>query len=160
MCCGVVPQQPPTMSILYSSMKRRMAMANASARNGYSVRPSSKMGKPAFGITLTARSQCFAKYAICSAISTGPVAQFKPKLAIGNGFNALTTAAMSLPSNMVPVVSMVTLTKIGMSFTVRPDCASASMHALMAHFTCNKSWHVSIMKQSTPPSINPSACSQ
>ena len=139
MCSLVVPQQPPTIPAPNSSMNRRIAVPKPSGRNGYSVRPSTRIGKPALGITLNGRFQCFAKYATCSAISVGPVAQFKPRLAIGNGRRALTTAAMSEPSSMVPVVSMVTLASTGISSCVFPAAPIASRHALMAHFTCSKS---------------------
>ena len=139
MCSLVVPQHPPTIPAPNSSMNRRIAAPNPSGRKGYSVRPSTRIGRPALGITLNGRFQYFAKYAMCSAISVGPVAQFKPRLAIGNGRNAFTTAAMSEPSNMVPVVSMVTLARIGMSSCVFPTAPMASRHALIAHFTCSRS---------------------
>jgi hypothetical protein len=64
-----------------------------------------------------------------------------------------------VPSSIVPVVSMVTLTMMGMSSVVLPFSARAASTALTAHFTWSRSWHVSMMKTSTPPSISPRACS-
>ena len=160
MCSGVVPQQPPTEFTLYSSRNRRIASRNGFACSGYSVRPSTRIGRPAFGSTLIERSQFLEMYAMCSAISTGPVAQLRPSEAIGNGLSALTTAAMSEPSSIVPVVSMVTLEKIARSSGVRPASLSASMQALIAIFCCSRSCEVSIMKPSMPPAIRPRACSR
>ena len=97
---------------------------------------------------------------MCSAISVGPVAQLKPRLAIGNGRSAFTTAAMSEPRSMVPVVSMVTLARTGMSSCVFPAAPMASRHAFTAHFTCRRSCAVSTIRQSAPPSIRPRACSR
>ena len=156
----VVPQQPPTMLAPNSSIKRRIASEKSSARSGYSVRPSTRIGNPAFGTTENGRFQCLAMCARCGVISVGPVAQFKPSEAIGNGRSAFTTALMSEPKSIVPVVSIVTETRIGISRTVFPAASSASKHAVTAHLICKRSWQVSIMKQSAPPSIKPRACSR
>ena len=159
-CSVVVPQQPPTMLAPNSSIKRRIASEKSSARSGYSVRPSTRIGNPALGITENGRFQCLAMCARCGVISVGPVAQFNPSEAIGKGRRALTTALISDPKSIVPVVSIVTETRIGISRTVFPAASSASKHAVTAHLICKRSWHVSIMKQSAPPSIKPRACSR
>ena len=51
--------------------------------SGNEVLPSTRSGSPALGTTEIGRSQCVASHSMCSVISTGPVAQFRPSEAIG-----------------------------------------------------------------------------
>ena len=51
MCSGVVPQQPPMRATPSSSTKRRCHTASSSGSSGYSVRPSTSIGRPALGMT-------------------------------------------------------------------------------------------------------------
>ena len=50
MCSGVVPQQPPTMPTPKSLTNSRSVSAMGSGFIGYTVRPPSLMGSPAFGM--------------------------------------------------------------------------------------------------------------
>ncbi len=95
-----------------------------------------------------------------SRISTGPVAQLRPSEQIGYCESATAAAAISVPSSIVPVFSIVTLAMIGTSIAVLPLSASAAITALMTHLTCSRSWHVSMMNTSTPPASSPRAASR
>jgi len=107
-----------------------------------------------------ARSQCRPSHLIDSAISTGPVAQFSPIDAIGY-FRSVSTAASRLdPTSIVPICSMVMLTISGISSGVFPSSSSAARAALIAHFTCKRSWHVSIRIASEPPATSPRIASR
>ncbi len=53
------------------------------------------------------------------------MAQFRPSENMGNGSKVVQTAAMSDPTNIVPVCSIVTDTKIGIS---RPAVRSINNH--------------------------------
>ena len=74
---------------------------------------------------------------------------------MGKGSRMVTTAAVSAPTNMAPVVSMVTDTITG---NRRPTAAMASSRPWRPALICNTSWQVSSSSRSTPPSINPLAC--
>ena len=63
-------------------------------------------------------------------------------------------AAMSVPTSMVPVVSIVTWTMSGSS---RPRRTKAWRQPLTAALICSGSWQVSISSASAPPAISPSA---
>ena len=76
---------------------------------------------------------------------------------MGNGSKIATTAAISEPTNMVPVVSMVTDT---MSGRRSPQDSKAASIPCKAALICNTSWQVSTMIRSTFPAISPSACSR
>ena len=60
---------------------------------------------------------------------------------------------MSEPTSIVPVVSIVTWTISGI---FRPNFANAVWHAAIAVFVWRRSWQVSMMSASTPPSMSPS----
>ena len=94
---------------------------------------------------------------MCSFICSGPVAQLSPRMSIGNGSRIDTTAAMSVPTSIVPVVSMVTDT---ISARRSPEASNASSMPCSAALICSTSWQVSTMNRSTSPAINPSACSR
>ena len=64
-------------------------------------------------------------------------------------------AAMSAPTNKVPVVSIVTWTRIGVSWWA---AVRARLAPLTAALICSGSWQVSMMMASTPPAISPSHC--
>ena len=73
-----------------------------------------------------------------------------------SGSSAVSAAPISLPSSMVPVVSTVTCTMIG---TVRPCAAIARFAPMTADLACSRSWQVSTMTASMPPSSIPATCS-
>ena len=93
---------------------------------------------------------------MCSFICSGPVAQLSPSTSIGNGSRIATTAAISEPTNIVPVVSIVTLTINGRRW---PVLAKASSMPCRAALICSTSWQVSTINKSTSPASSPSACS-
>ena len=94
---------------------------------------------------------------MCSFICSGPVAQLRPSTSIAKGSRIATTAAMSEPTSIVPVVSIVTDTMIGRRW---PLAAKASSIPCRAALICSTSWQVSTMNRSTSPAISPSACSR
>ena len=75
---------------------------------------------------------------------------------MGNGSKIATTAAMSEPTSIVPVVSIVTLTIRGRRWPVLAKAASMPCRAALI---CSTSWQVSTMNRSTSPANRPSACS-
>ena len=91
----------------------------------------------------------------CSLISAGPVAQLRPITSTPSGSSAVRAAPISEPISIVPVVSTVTLTRIG-NFT--PASAMARFAPTMAALDWSRSWHVSTWKASTPPRIIAAAC--
>ena len=93
---------------------------------------------------------------MCSAISRGPVAQFIPSAASGNADSAAMTAGISVPTSIVPVVSIVTC---AMSGTLRPSSCIASSIAWIAILHWRMSWQVSTRIRSAPPSRRPRPCS-
>ena len=139
MCSVVVPQQPPTMLTPRSPTKPDIRCAMGPACNGYSVRPSTKMGSPALGTTEMGRSQCLASHSTCGVISAGPVAQFRPKLATGKRRRVAATAAISEPTSNVPVVSTVTETMMGSCSGPMPRASSACKAACTAQRICKGS---------------------
>jgi hypothetical protein len=167
MCSGVVPQHPPTIRTPSRSTNLAMASTNGPGASGYSVRPSTRIGSPALGMTETGRPvrrpiapQCFPSHWRCSAISTGPVAQFSPSEQMGYSATAAAAAAISVPRSIVPVASMVTESMIGTSWAVFPFSSRAARTAFRTHLTWRRSWQVSTMKASTPPASSPRACSR
>ena len=98
---------------------------------------------------------CRLRWRRCSPISAGPVAQFRPMASMPSGCRAVRAAPISEPSSMVPVVSTVTLTRIGMR---RCRSAMAAWLPSTAALACSRSWLVSIRTASTPPSSIPSTC--
>ena len=76
------------------------------------------------------------KWRRCSLISAGPVAQFSPMASMPSGSSAVSAAPISEPSSIVPVVSTVTLTRIG---TFRPCACMARWLASTAALACNRS---------------------
>ncbi len=72
----------------------------------------------------------------CSAISCGPVAQFRPSSGTSSEWITVAAAAMSGPTSSVPVVSTVTWTKIGVSV---PAFFRASLAPLTAALICSVS---------------------
>ncbi len=67
------------------------------------------------GCTEIRPGQLAASQPTCSAISCGPVAQFRPISGTSSALITAAAAAMSGPTSSVPVVSTVTCTKIGVS---------------------------------------------
>ena len=65
-------------------------------------------GRPAFGSQEIGIGECPARWRRCSLISPGPVAQFSPIMSMPSGSRAVSAAAISVPSSIAPVVSMVT----------------------------------------------------
>ena len=100
--------------------------------------------------------QLAASHLTCSAISRGPVAQFRPISGTSSAWTTAAAAAMSGPTSSVPVVSTVTWTKMGVSV---PAAARAILAPLTAALIWSVSWQVSIRIASTPPAISPRHCS-
>ena len=73
-------------------------------------------------------------------------------MSMPSGSSAVSAAPISEPMSMVPVVSTVTWTMIGMRL---PSCRMASLTPLTAARVCSRSWQVSMRKQSAPPSSMP-----
>ena len=148
----MVPQQPPTTPTPNSCTKRAWKRASSAGVRSYTALPPTLRGRPALGITMIVRVVVLPRWRTDSCIRSGPVAQLRPMTSTGSASSVVTAAAMSLPTSIVPVVSMVTVQKIG---TSRPSSAIASRAALMAILTCRMSWQVSMFRQSTPPAIRP-----
>ncbi len=90
-------------------------------------------------------------------MKSGPVEQFIPITSMGSFSRMVSTAEMSVPSSMRPVVSSVTCACMGKSF---PVLSNASCIPCITALTSRISCDVSINKRSTAPVIKPSACSQ
>jgi len=74
------------------------------------------------GIQLIAKGEFSDKYLICSFICSGPVAQLSPRISILKGSNIVNAEAISDPTSIVPVVSIVIDTIKGISiFLLPPD---------------------------------------
>ena len=71
-----------------------------------------------------------------AAISTGPVAQFRPMMSMGYCSSTVAAVATSLPRSMVPVVSIVTCAMTG---TRRGQVASTLKMAASAHLVWRRS---------------------
>ena len=69
-------------------------------------------------------------------MKSGPVAQFSPIPSKSNGASAVSAAPISLPTSICPVVSSVTVQKIGSAI---PSSRQASLQAMIAAFPCSKS---------------------
>ena len=96
---------------------------------------------------------CWERWRRCSPISVGPVAQFNPMTSGRSGSMAAKAPPISVPGSMRPVSSMVTWTCSG---TSRPWAAMARRAAIMAALRPSRSYWVSMMRRSTPPSSSPS----
>ncbi len=81
---------------------------------------------PALGMQETRPGQWRLRYRMWDFIPSGPVAQFRPREKRGNGSRAATAVATSVPTSMVPVLSIVRDTMTGMS---RPSRESSSKQA-------------------------------
>ncbi len=79
---------------------------------------------------------CRERWRRCSLISAGPVAQFNPMKSMPSGSSAVSAAAISVPSSIVPVVSTVTWQNSGRS---APASASARRAPITAAFACSRS---------------------
>ena len=90
----------------------------------------------------------------CSCISAGPVAQLRPKTSGLRAPRLVSAAAISVPSSMVPVCSIVTCSWMG---TWWPSAAMARRAPMTAAFAASRSKWVSQMSRSTPPSMRPRA---
>ena len=156
MCSGVVPQQPPTKLSPNSPTKPDRASASSSGVSGYSAPFLPSTGRPAFGITETGIVECRDRCRRCSLISAGPVAQFRPIMSMPSGSSAVSAAPISDPSSIVPVVSTVTCTMIGIR---RSSSSIAMWQPRTAALDCRMSWQVSMRKASAPPSSMPRAAS-
>ncbi len=97
---------------------------------------------------------CRARCRRCSAISAGPVAQFRPIMSMPSGSSAVSAAPISEPSSIVPVVSTVTCTMTGRS---TPTQSRARRAPMTAAFVWSRSCEVSMRRASAPPRIRPSA---
>jgi hypothetical protein len=73
---------------------------------------------------------------------------------IPSGSSAVSAAPISLPSSMVPVVSIVTCAISTMSV---PASAMARLAPMIAALVCSRSWQVSMMSASAPPRSRPAA---
>jgi hypothetical protein len=75
------------------------------------------------------------------------------------GFVVALRAKGETPEELSGLLDAVLEIEVGLDdqrqVTLRRADSIASRHALIAHLTCSRSWQVSIMKQSTPPSSRP-----
>src|SRR4028118_210906 len=92
-------------------------------------------GKPALGTQETTKGECSERYLTCSAMRSGPVAQFRPKMSIGYGCKMARAALMSEPTNIVPVASIVTDTINGIR---APFFLNTSSMAFNADLICSR----------------------
>ncbi len=93
---------------------------------------------------------------IASRMSSGPVEQFSPITSTSSASSVVSTAAMSVPSSILPPFgSSDTLVWIG---SVRPACLIASRAPKTAALTSRMSCAVSMMSRSEPPSTRPCDC--
>ena len=120
------------------------------------MRPSTTEGSPALGSTEIGTGLRWERYRRCSLISAGPVAQLRPMTSGRRASRVVRAAPISVPISMRPVVSMVTWTCSG---TWRPASAMARRQPMMAALAWRRSWTVSMMNRSTPPSSSPAAAS-
>ena len=99
-----------------------------------------------------------ARWRTCSTICSGPVAQLIPITStVSSASSVVSAQAMSEPSSIVPVVSIVTLAITGTRVSISVKTSSI---APSAAFVCKRSWQVSTLSTSMPPSISPRACSR
>ncbi len=156
-CSGVVPQQPPTTFTPISRTNSSCAAASASGVSGYTARPPSLWGIPAFGMTLMGSGTFSVSQRTGWRMCSGPVEQFSPMTSTPSATRTVAAAAMSVPSSMRPLVSSVTWAWMG-TYS-RPASARACFSPATWAFTSSMSWLVSIRSTSTPPSSSPRACS-
>ena len=89
-------------------------------------------GSPAFGSQDSDIVECAARYRRCSLISQGPVAQFSPIMSMPSGSRAVRAAPISLPSSIMPVVSIVTCAMISAPGAMSAAARLAPMIAALA----------------------------
>ena len=106
----------------------------------------------------TGRREFCARWRTCSTICSGPVAQLMPITStVSSASSVVSAQAISEPSSIVPVVSIVTLAITGRRVSISPNTSSI---APSAAFVCSRSWHVSTLSTSIPPSTSPRVCSR
>ena len=105
---------------------------------------------------VSGRSAYRARWRRCSLISAGPVAQFSPIPSMPSAAIEVSAAPISLPSSSVPVVSTVTWTISGSS---TPAAAIARLAPSTADLPWSRSWVVSTIRASAPPSMRPATSS-
>ena len=71
-----------------------------------------------------------------------------------SGSSAVSAAAISLPSSMAPVVSIVTC---AMTSASEAMARTARLAPMMAALACSRSWQVSMISASAPPRSRASA---
>ena len=111
--------------------------------------PSTTDGMPALGMHEIGIRACWDRWRRCSLISAGPVAQLMPMTSGRRASIETSAAAMSVPGSMRPVTSIVTWICSG---TSRPAAAMARRAPMVAALSPSRSYWVSMMSRSTPPS--------
>ena len=115
------------------------------------------MGSPAFGMQWTGTDECSPRNRMASRMSSGPVEQLSPITWTSSADSVVRTAAMSVPSSILPPCgSRETEVWIG---SVLPAALNASRAPNTAALTSRMSCAVSMISRSAPPSISPRACS-
>ncbi len=105
----------------------------------------------------TGSGLCSPRKRIASRMSSGPVEQFRPITSTFSAASVVSTAAMSVPSSILPPLgSSETEVWIG---SVRPVLLKAARAPKIAALTSRMSCAVSMISRSAPPSIRPAACS-
>ena len=152
-CSGVVPQQPPTMRAPASSSRGTMD-AKYGGSAAYTNWPSSRWGRPAFGMIERAgpSSDPGPSCARASMHARGPTPQLTPI--------ASTPAAVSASratAGVVPSASTRSSPNVIDAITGRSEARRASS---TASSRWPRSKNVSMTNRSTPPSSRPSICSR
>ncbi len=105
----------------------------------------------------TGSGECSPRKRIASRMSSGPVEQLSPITSTSSAARVVSTAAMSVPSSILPPCgSSETEAWIGSD---RPPSLNASRAPNTAALTSRMSCAVSMMIRSAPPSTRPRACS-
>ena len=77
-------------------------------------------------------------------------------MSMPSGSRAVSAAPISVPSSMVPVVSMVS---DAMTSALGASAATARLAPMIAAFACSRSGQVSMISASAPPRSRPAAFS-
>ena len=100
-CSGVVPQHPP-INPAPASINSGPQDANSSGSIGYTVTPSCRTGRPAFGFARSGTSAYSFILRITGIISFGPVEQFTPITSAPILCKTTTAVTGSVPYNVLP----------------------------------------------------------
>src|SRR5262249_57071655 len=105
MCCGVVPQHPPTILTPYCTNFLAYE-AIYSGEHRYMFRPSMLLGLPAFGWTDSFLDVTSAIRSMASSIGCGPTPQLSPTTSAPQSSRRFAKTSGGVPSRLFPSSSI------------------------------------------------------